>query len=238
MNDIDHLNEVSAVSASLSRRRLLIAAGTLGLAGCASDSLSLLGSSFSSGGGGGSGYPISDAQIAAIPYASIGVRIGSSAGVVMILASVDGANLHWASADRVVLITQRGRLVKTIGLPRDLLTTRFTEGDPLPLAVRGEAQADEARISRIIDLRPKDDFSVPVESRCAAIGMETVTIFGQPRSLLHLRERVVVRKWRWSTDNQFWVDPATGKVWKSRQQFCPDVPAITLEVLRPALEAA
>ena len=43
MNAIDHQSPVAPDRALLSRRRLLIAAGTLGLGGCASDSLSLLG---------------------------------------------------------------------------------------------------------------------------------------------------------------------------------------------------
>lgn len=234
MNAIDHLPPATPLHAALTRRRLLIAAGALGLGGCASDSLSLLGASLPKFGASarGNGYPLTDAQIKAIPYASMGVRIGGSSAVVTILASVDGLRLHWASADRVVLITERGRLVKTIGLPRDLLTTRFTEFDPLAQIARGEP-ANSAGISRIVDLRPKDDFSVPVQSQCTVQEEETLTLLGQPRTLLRIRERVVVRKWRWSTDNLFWLDPADGQIWKSRQQYCPDVPAITMEMLRP-----
>ena len=98
-------------------RRLVLGAGGALLGGCASDSLSLLGATLPRFGAAarGNGYPLSDAQIKAIPYASMGVHIGKSAGVVTILASVDGERLHWASADRIVLITERGRLVKTIG---------------------------------------------------------------------------------------------------------------------------
>lgn len=235
MNDIDHSTPSAATPVSLTRRGLLIAAGSLGLGGCASDSLSLLGATLPRFGASANrnGYPLTDAQIKAIPYASMGVRIGKSQGVVTILASVDGARQHWASADRVVLITEHGRLVKTIGLPRDLLTTRFTEFDPLSDAARGN-RSTEANISRIIDLRPKDDFSVPIESRCAVMAEESLTILGETRRVLRVRERMVVRKWRWSTENLYWCDESTGRIWKSKQQFCPDVPAITLEVLRPA----
>ena len=237
MNAIDHQTPATRLAAVISRRRLLIAAGALGLGGCASDSLSLLGATLPTLGGsaGGNGYPLTDDQIKAIPYASMGVRIGSSAGVVTILASVDGQRLHWASADRIVLITERGRLVKTIGLPRDLLTTRFTDDDQLLPVARGE-RASEAGISRIVDLRPKDDFGVPVQSQYAVQAEESLTLLGQSRTLLRVRERVTVRKWRWSTDNLFWLDPADGRIWKSRQQFCPEVPAITMELLKaPAL---
>lgn len=238
MNVIDHLPPAASLPARISRRRLLIAAGTLGLGGCASDSLSLLGSTLPRFGASarGNGYPLNDAQIKAIPYAVMGVHIGKGAGVVTVLASIDGERLHWASADRVVLITERGRLVKTIGLPRDLLTTRTTEFDPLGRALRGEADGG-AGISRVIDLRPDDDFSVPVESRCTVQGEETLSLLGQPRSVVRIRERVVVRKWRWSTDNLYWCDPGSGRIWKSRQQFCPEVPAITMELLRAAAQS-
>lgn len=233
MNDIDHLLPSRPHGLSRSRRGLLLGAASFGLTACASESLKLISSTVNSGSGGR--YPLSDSQIAAIPYASLGLRVGSSAGVVMILASVDGDRLHWASSDRVVLVTQRGRLVKTIGMPRDLLTTRFTEADPLPLAARGDPAAGESRISRIIDLRPKDDFSVPVDSRCTLDGEETVSILGVSRTLIRVSEKVVVRKWRWSTENLFWLDPVSHMVWKSRQQFCPDVAPLTMEVLRPAI---
>lgn len=235
MNDIDHLQSAAISPASLARRRLLIAAGALTLGGCASDSLSLLGASLPKFGASarGNGYPLSDEQIKAIPYASMGVRIGNGGGVVTVLASVDGRRLHWASSDRVLLVTERGRLVKTVGLPRDLLTTQLTEFDPLGQIARGEPGKGTG-ISRIVDLRPKDDFSVPVQSQCTVQGEETLTLLGQPRRLLRVRERVVVRKWRWSTDNLFWLDPASGQIWKSRQRFCPEVPAITMEVLRPS----
>jgi len=233
VNVIDHLPP-----AALTRRRLLMAAGALGLSGCASDSLSLLGAAMPSfrSTARGNAYPISDAQIKAIPYASMGVQIGSAPPVVTILASVDGRRLSWASADRVVLITERGRLVKTIGLPRDLLTTRFTEFDPLERVRQGEKVPDRG-VTRIVDLRPRDDFGVPVNSQFSAQGEESLTMLGETRTLLRIRERVVVAKWRWSTDNLYWIDPASGQIWRSRQQFCPDVPAITMEVLRPSARA-
>lgn len=230
MNVIDHLTPQHAAPRH-DRRRLLQVLGVATLGGCASDSLSLIGSTL---GVGVPRYPLSDAQIEALPYASIGVRIGGGSGVVMILATIDGEELTWVSTDRVVLITRRGRLVKTIGLPRDLLHLRETGPDPLSLALREDSTVLESRVARIIDIRPRDDFSVPVGSRFEKLGEETLTVLGAEHRVVKLRERVTVAKWRWSTDNLFWVDPDSGRVWKSRQQFCPDVPAITFELLKPA----
>jgi hypothetical protein len=215
------------------RRRLLLGAGSALLTGCASDSLSLIGSTLGVTGPSGH-YLLSDEQIAAIPYACLGVRIGNGGGVVMVLASIDGEQLSWASADRVVLVTRAGRLVKTIGLSRDLLTRRDIGPDLLGLASRGDPAAAEARVSRIVDLRPDDDFSVPVDTRCEPMGEETLTLLGTPLRVLKVRERVTVRKWRWATDNVYWLDADSGRVWKSRQQFCPQVAPITMELLKPA----
>ncbi len=225
-----------------SRRKVLLAGlgavGAVLAGGCVSPSLELMGAPFSKPGSllGRDGYALSDEQIDAIPYASMGVRIGGSAPVVMILASINGAMLHWASADRVVLITERGRLVKTIGMPRDLLSTRWTGADSLLPVLRRVPGADDARLGRIIDLRPKDDFSVPVESRCEWLGEETLTLVGRTRRTVLLGEHVKVSKWRWKAENRYWFDIDSGLMLKSRQQYCPEVAAITMEVLKPAIE--
>lgn len=214
------------------------AIGGLLAGGCVSPSLELMGAPFKKPGSllGRDGYALTDEQIDAIPYASMGVRIGGSAPVVMILASINGAKLHWASADRVVLITERGRLVKTIGMPRDLLSTRWTGADSLLPVLRRVPGADDARLGRIIDLRPKDDFSVPVESRCEWRGEETLTLMGRTRRTVLLSEHVKVSKWRWKAENRYWFDIDSGLMLKSRQQYCPEVAAITMEVLKPAIE--
>lgn len=225
-----------------SRRRFIVAglgaAGSLVAGGCVSPSLKLMGAPFSKPGSllGRDGYALSDEQINAIPYASLGVRIGGSAPVIMILASINGANLHWASADRVVLITERGRLVKTIGMPRDLVGTRWTGADSLLPVLRRQPGTGDSRVGRIIDLRPKDDFSVPVESRCEWLGEETLTLVGRERRTVLLSEHIKVGKWRWKAENRYWFDAETGAMLKSRQQYCPEVAAVTMEVLKPAAE--
>lgn len=229
----------AVASVRISRRQLLAGFGlgsALAATGCASPSLKLLGGPFRGKGGHPGGYSLSPEQIEAIPYASLGVRIGDSAPVIMILASINGRRLHWASADRVVLVTEAGRLVKTIGMPRDLVETRWTGADALLPALRREVGADEVRIGRIVDLRPQDDFGVPVESRCEWRGETRLKLLGSERSAILLTERIRVRKWRWKTENRYWFDPATGQMLKSRQQYCPDVAPVTLEALKPADE--
>ena len=224
-------------------RRAVLGGGLsscLGLAACgASPTLDLLGSALTGLGDIGKvpSYGFSTAQIDALPYASLGLRIGHAAPAVMILASIDGEDLHWASADRVVFVTRRGRLIKTVGLPRDLVDTQWTVQDPLAGLPLTPITTREPRVYRFVDLRPADDFGVPVQSGFEVIGEETITILGRSHETLRIRERVDVRKWRWSTENLFWADKITGRVWRSRQQFCPDVAPMVMELLKPAAES-
>ena len=67
--------------------------------------------------------------------AEIGVRIGDSAPVIMILASINGRRLHWASADRVVSMWS--------GFRDDL------EGDLLEEGVSGLGYMLKERVSEI-----------------------------------------------------------------------------------------
>jgi hypothetical protein len=64
-------------------------------------------------------------------------------------------------------------------------------------------------------------------------GEETVTILGGDIATRHVVEHCSVPVMRWSFDNDYWQDPRTGYVWRSRQYVHPKSPPIVLEVFRP-----
>ena len=70
----------------------------------------------------------------------------------------------------------------------------------------------------------------------AAAIIVSLTLLGQSHQTVVLRERVRVEKWRWKTENRYWFEVGTGKMLKSRQQYCPEVLPITMEVLKPVAE--
>jgi hypothetical protein len=61
--------------------------------------------------------------------------------------------------------------------------------------------------------------------------METVDILGTPRPLLRIDEHVRSAALGFEADNRYWVDPADGFVWKSRQTI-PGGLTLTLTELR------
>lgn len=223
------------------RRAALASVAGLAASACVtSPTLELMGSVLRGAGdsGKGSGYALDVAQIDALPYATMGLRIGRSPPAILVLANIDGESLHWASADRVVFVMQHGRLIKTVGLPRDLASTQWAALDPLPEFRSEPARSHEQQVYRYMDLRSPDDFSVPIESSFETLGDETIEILGRRHDTVRVREQVRVKKWRWSAENLFWIDKADGRIWKSRQQHCPEVPAMSFELLKPPVEAA
>ncbi len=220
------------------RRGALQSLLALGLAGCgASPTLDLVGRTISGRPKTDSGYGLSIAQIKDLPYASLGVRIGGGAPLVMVLATVEGGDLHWVSSDRAILVTRAGRLVQTVGLQRDLRATQYVADDPLRQIYMSGSVAAAPLVWRYIDLSNKDAFGVVVESQFSIVGDETLSILGAPHETLHVREHIRMPTWRWSVSNDFWLERDSGRLRKARQQYCPEQAAIEYELLKPPATA-
>lgn len=235
---IDKLTNTRSTMRQFSRRDLigmLGAASLTGLGGCAADdsTLELLRASFFDKKGSAAGYPTTADQIADLPYATLGVQIGDGKPAVMVLAQVQATGLVWASKDRVVFITRGGRLVQTVGLPRDLSREVSIGEDPIAQPPVRWPEGP-VTINRLIDLHAPDEFSVPVRSTLQALGQERIEILGRPRSGMHVAEHVEVDTWNWRTTNQFWVDMHEGYVWRAIVSYCPQTPPIKMELLKPA----
>ena len=164
------------------------------------------------------------------------MRIEDHPRAVIVLSTIEGRDLHWVSADRVTFVTRDGWLLRTRGLQRDLAATRWlpASGED-PLRTFAQTGVLPARaVYREIDLGHADEQRVAVESRFEIVKDETIVIQGRERATHRIDEIAVMRAWRWKTRNSFWVDPQSGQVWRSVQQYCPEMPPIQLELLKPA----
>ena len=70
--------------------------------------------------------PIERNVISKLPYASISAKIGIGPRALLILWRRDRDDLHWISADRAVVVTRHGRVVKTFGFPETSKTLKTT----------------------------------------------------------------------------------------------------------------
>lgn len=210
------------------RRKLTL--GILGLSGCsANPTLDLVTHSFS-GAKSPKKPPISAAGIAAIPYSTLGVSVGSFSPAVMVLAHIDGEELTWISSDRAVLVTRHSRIIRTRGLTRDLLGTEFIGADPL-MADSWPDEGGRSGAEFKIQLNRENETGIKVTSSFSEPKPDvTDTLLNGRLRLLRVDEKFVVHQWRWETTNSFWLK-TDGQIVKSRQQFCPEVNPITTERL-------
>lgn len=214
------------------RRELLLSLGGLAASGCSfTPTLQLAAQSFGIGGQKGA-YPVTRAQVEASPYAHISARFGDFPRAVMVLSQYDGDARHWISVDRTVLVTRYGRLIQTVGLERDLRRTREPAEDPMRLGLH-QLKDRPGPYRKDVDVAP-DDYELPVEMEYAVEDIEEIEILEHRHATVRVRERIRVPAWKWRATNTYWVDSATGFVWKSEQRYCPELAALEIEVLKPA----
>lgn len=173
---------------------------------------------------------VTRADIDRIKYACIAARMGDGPQVLLVLAPSDGDQLNWISAQREVLVTRRGRVVKTYGLPQDVKETVFLTSDPV-----GKPSGDFAatkELMRTLDLEPRHEDGVIVRSTFEPGGVEEIDILGDRLRTEVWRERGAAPQVNWEFVNQYWIDPASGFVWKSRQTAAPALPPIEIIVYR------
>src|SRR5438045_7358616 len=114
------------------RRMVVSAACGLIVSACSSDSSTdwgelsgMVSQVFTGGGGAG----VTLQQAAAIPYATIGVRIdGSAEGMLALATSNPGDERLWTSSARIALLTRAGRIVRTAGLEQNSTDARGRGG--------------------------------------------------------------------------------------------------------------
>jgi hypothetical protein len=221
----------------LKRRELLGGMLAGGLAACSSDSSTstakLFTETITSKPPPADAYPLSARQISDLPYATLGIRIGAMPPAVLVLVTIEGNNLRWISADRVIFNTAGGWLMQTKGLPRDLAATRWlTDQDPLRAFIETGTLPPRGAY-RQIDLLHADEKAITVESRFESRPDEVISIQGQQHVCHRIDETADMRQWRWKARNSFWIDVQSGRVWRSVQQYCPEIPPMRFELLKP-----
>lgn len=165
-----------------------------------------------------------------LPYASIAVTFRNWKKLLLILGKTEGDELHWISEDRGVLVTRFGRIVKTVGLPEELLKTVFHTPDFFENMRPNGPGIDSAR--RSIDLSPGHRYAVTVNSTLRPLDeTATIQIGRHTRQVRCFEEYGEAPALSWRFSNRYWADTA-GFVWKSEQQTSPNTPIITIEVTK------
>ena len=173
-----------------------------------------------------------------LPYASIYARIGDNSQLFMVLAFAEKNHItnllqmKWVSNDRGMLITENGRLVKTINLPNgNLLNIHSDEPDPLSLGLH--LNQTPKNWSRKIDWLPGYHIGYQLDSTFKFDNSQKIKVNGTLISTLMFIETVTVKEIHYQYKNTFWINPHSGKVIKSQQYIAPSLPLIEITILKP-----
>jgi hypothetical protein len=206
----------------------MVALAAMLLSGCATDTGRMAQAMFQSAWG-TEGVRITREQAADVPYASLGAQVGDGGNQgLLVLGTNTGTQAEWYSGDLVMIRTRAGRIVRTAGLPYDL-------GGLEVRPVNGAAAQRGATVSLFFDFPDYGVFGAIGTCTERDAGPEIVTILGTQISTRRYIEDCEVESLDWAFDNEFWKDPATGYVWRSRQSIHPRSAPITIEVFRPEL---
>ena len=228
-----HMTTANHIRGSLARRSLLLGTATLLLGGCATSPT--IGNAFNVVQTQLFGYPdlpLLRSTIAKLPYASMTARVGSGPQALLLLARGQGDDQHWISGlDRSVLALRGGRVVETFGFPENLKNTRSHNRDPVNRSLH--TLREPLRYTRYIDLDLGTHFGLTIESVFESLGPRKIRIVELEFDTILVRESNRARTLNWRFENLYWVDPADGFVWKSRQAIARSFPPVHFEILKP-----
>lgn len=175
---------------------------------------------------------LSAEQVNELPYASTYVRLNNGPRVFMVLAFAEknpvtgNAQLKWVSNDHAMIVTEQGRIVKTLNLPEQNLA-----------AINGEMPewTYPGRWQATYDWQTRNQYGYSADVSTIKLNSD----FTQPElwqeALEHWQETISFSDLSSSIQNHYWVNQQ-GVVLKSIQHIGPNMAQIEMDILKPYLE--
>lgn len=179
---------------------------------------------------GGDDLPLTRAEVDKIGYASLAVRMGRGTQALLILSGIDGDDLEWVSHEHELLVTRRGRVVRTYGLAQDVDHTEFVTVDPVEHAAA--LHEGPPVCVRTVDFGPDHEDGITIRSDFIAVGPDDLTILGETYRTNVWEEKSAAPDIGWEFTNAYWFDASSGYVWKSIQHTAPKIPPLEMIVFR------
>lgn len=174
------------------------------------------------------------AEVAARPAFQMLVQAPHGQAI-MVLGGVEDGQLDWYDGKGGGVFVRDGQIVRTIGLAQNLDDSRWISANPFAAGLQ-HLQGPFTGTRRV-DWSPGYRYGVRLDVRLTPAAMEDVAILGAIHHLRRIDEQVSLPGTGFTATNHYWIDPADGLVWKSRQTIAPGTTLETL-LLRPYREAA
>lgn len=179
---------------------------------------------------------LSSEKVASIPYASIYIQQNNNPLALMVLAWAEPAKnnsniaLKWLSSGQEMVITEGGRITKTLNLDGgNLINIESTSVDPLLLGLH---QSSTPRYWEFyLSWQPGYHFHYLAQSRFVNEGEQIKQLpNGESRPLLLFNEQVTIPALDQQYHNYYWIDPLSGAVVATEQQLAPGLNRYALAV--------
>ena len=177
-------------------------------------------------------------KIAELPYASSFVRINDGAQLFMVLAFAEPnpttgvIQLKWLSSDKAMIVTENGRVVKTLGLAQANLQSI----EPSTKTAPSFSELLQKQISRKASYSWQTTnhylyhYQANITPIISTSELITTPLWQKQTTLIY--ETVNINSLNTSFSNRYWVD-AQGEVVKSLQYLGPKLGKIEMTILKP-----
>lgn len=171
-------------------------------------------------------------QVLELPYASIYARINGGQRIFMVLAFAEPnpmtgtTQLKWLSSDSAMIVTENGRITKTLYLPTANLSG-ISSSKPI-----AAPSTSKHNWEATYDWQPGYQHGHKVNITSQASDMELVSSLIWQGSAQKIQETVTFINSHNSMENEYWVN-SEGNIVKSSQWLIPDKLHVELEVLKP-----
>ncbi|CAH0536298.1 putative lipoprotein GfcB [Vibrio stylophorae] len=131
-----------------------------------------------------------------------------------------------------MIVTEAGRIIKTVGLSEINLTASYAEtADPLALGLH--LKSTPTTWQRQVDWQPGHHVGYLMRSQFKFQAAQSKVINERQIHTLYYTELVTLPELELTFTNHFWIDPNSGRVIASIQQPAPYMSPIELTILKP-----
>lgn len=176
---------------------------------------------------------LSAKQIADIPFASAYVRLNNGPKVFMVLAYAENnpatgqTQLKWISQDHAMIVTEQGRIIKTLNFPVQNLAHRDSSA--------AQTWDSASNWQTYYDWQAGNQYGYIANVSTTKLSRDKVTSELWRETLDHWQETVSYPELTTSIQNHYWVSKE-GWVLKSIQHIGPQMGQIEMDILKPYVE--
>jgi len=163
------------------------------------------------------GVHLTDADIAEMPYASQYMQLNGGPQLFVVLAFSENGQQKWVTQDQASIVTQHGRIVKTLLGKDNLLEVSNLNADPL---IKPNQIVDGASWTRVMGWTEHGQVRyATARSEFRWAGTDTLTLGSDVTAVRVLEEEITTGQKTWT--NRFWVD-SEGQIRQSTQYLGAD----------------